>query len=137
MNARLKEICSRKADWAARNRDSIPQIMGEFSPAFTDCAVWLNGRGAGARYDGTLGNPNSYKGDCGPKRVPAKQFTADYKRLLARYWQIQREGKPLGIGSSLTNCRAHLAFTFLLAISSGRGRFGLDCMDLENLRQLS
>jgi glucan 1,3-beta-glucosidase len=28
-------------------------MVGEWSLASTDCAFWLNGRGVGARYDGT------------------------------------------------------------------------------------
>ena len=28
-------------------------IVGEWTPAATDCAKYLNGRGVGARYDGT------------------------------------------------------------------------------------
>ncbi len=93
MPTRMKFVCDQKASYAARNLDSMPQILGEFSPAFTDCAVWLNGRGQGARYDGTYEGTKIYKGDCKSKRVPASQMTASYKRLLARYWQIQREGE--------------------------------------------
>jgi glucan 1,3-beta-glucosidase len=38
-------------------------VVGEWSGAMTDCAYWLNGRGTGARYDGTL--PGSwYVGSC-------------------------------------------------------------------------
>jgi glucan 1,3-beta-glucosidase len=28
-------------------------VVGEWSPAMTDCAKYLNGRGVGSRYDGT------------------------------------------------------------------------------------
>ncbi|KAI0594196.1 putative Exo-beta-1,3-glucanase [Biscogniauxia sp. FL1348] len=45
-------------------------ISGEFSGAMTDCAKWLNGRGVGARYDGTYNwNPqgSSYIGSCAGK----------------------------------------------------------------------
>lgn len=42
-------------------------IAGEWSGAMTDCAQWLNGRGIGARYDGTYdvdGTGSSYIGSC-------------------------------------------------------------------------
>ncbi|ORY64786.1 glucan 1,3-beta-glucosidase precursor [Pseudomassariella vexata] len=42
-------------------------IAGEFTGAVTDCAKWLNGRGVGARYDGTYsweGATSSYIGSC-------------------------------------------------------------------------
>lgn len=41
-------------------------IVGEWTGAMTDCAMWLNGRGVGARYDGTY--PGSYYiGSCAGK----------------------------------------------------------------------
>lgn len=43
-------------------------IAGEWCGAMTDCAKWLNGRGAGARYDGSF--PGSYWiGSCAGKDV--------------------------------------------------------------------
>ncbi|RYP29845.1 hypothetical protein DL767_006526 [Monosporascus sp. MG133] len=45
-------------------------ISGEWSGAMTDCAKWLNGRGVGARYDGTFnfnGQTSQYVGPCGAK----------------------------------------------------------------------
>ncbi|KAI1636144.1 putative Exo-beta-1,3-glucanase [Biscogniauxia mediterranea] len=45
-------------------------ISGEFSGAMTDCAKWLNGRGVGARYDGTYNwdsQGSSYIGSCAGK----------------------------------------------------------------------
>ena len=38
-------------------------IVGEWSAAMTDCAPWLNGRGVGARYDGTYPG-SSFIGSC-------------------------------------------------------------------------
>jgi glucan 1,3-beta-glucosidase len=43
---------------------------GEWSGAMTDCAKYLNGRGVGARYDGTYnyeGTGSSYIGSCDKK----------------------------------------------------------------------
>ncbi|WPH01774.1 glucan 1,3-beta-glucosidase [Acrodontium crateriforme] len=45
-------------------------IAGEWTGAMTDCAQWLNGRGIGARYDGTYNYNNqgsSYIGSCDGK----------------------------------------------------------------------
>lgn len=45
-------------------------IAGEWSGAMTDCAKYLNGRGVGARYDGTFnkdGQGSSYIGSCDKK----------------------------------------------------------------------
>jgi glucan 1,3-beta-glucosidase len=45
-------------------------IAGEWSGAMTDCAQWLNGRGIGARYDGTWyvnGQGSSKIGSCDGK----------------------------------------------------------------------
>lgn len=45
-------------------------IAGEWSGALTDCAKWLNGRGVGARYDGTYnyeGKTSYYIGSCDGK----------------------------------------------------------------------
>lgn len=44
--------------------------VGEWTGAQTDCAKWLNGRGIGARYDGTYqkdGQGSYYIGDCNRK----------------------------------------------------------------------
>ncbi|KAG1757219.1 glycoside hydrolase family 5 protein [Suillus lakei] len=43
-------------------------IVGEWTPASTDCAKWLNGRGTGARYDGSI---------------------SDYKTFMRQYWEAQ------------------------------------------------
>jgi glucan 1,3-beta-glucosidase len=47
-------------------------IAGEWSGALTDCAKYLNGRGVGARYDGTFnynGQGSYYIGNCDGKSV--------------------------------------------------------------------
>ncbi|KAF2017648.1 glycoside hydrolase family 5 protein, partial [Aaosphaeria arxii CBS 175.79] len=40
-------------------------FVGEWSGAMTDCAKYLNGRGVGARYDGSFGGDSFWVGDCG------------------------------------------------------------------------
>jgi glucan 1,3-beta-glucosidase len=64
----------------------------QWTPAFTDCAINLNGRGVGSRYDGTHPDAQGQKyGSCGPKRGPAEGWSAGYKKLLARMWSVQRD----------------------------------------------
>ncbi|CAJ2509581.1 Uu.00g146070.m01.CDS01 [Anthostomella pinea] len=58
-------------------------INGEFSGAMTDCATWLNGRGVGARYDGTFnynGASSSYIGSCAGKSNVAVAALAQSER---------------------------------------------------------
>jgi glucan 1,3-beta-glucosidase len=98
VDSRMKSYCSKKASYAARNVDSMAQILGEFSGSFTDCAYWLNGRNQGARYDGTYQGTKAYRGSCGPKTGPANKFSDGYKALLGRFHQIQRELGEAGAG---------------------------------------
>ncbi|KAK0200843.1 glycoside hydrolase family 5 protein [Desarmillaria ectypa] len=63
-------------------------IVGEWTSAPTDCAKYLNGRGVGARYDGTY--PNSSRvGDCQYKTGSASSFSQEYKDFLRKYWEAQ------------------------------------------------
>ncbi|KAH9886857.1 glucan 1,3-beta-glucosidase precursor [Xylariomycetidae sp. FL2044] len=63
----LGSACGFGSQMASTNKWTI---AGEFSGAMTDCAYWLNGRGVGARYDGTFnynGETSSYIGSCDGK----------------------------------------------------------------------
>jgi glucan 1,3-beta-glucosidase len=80
-------------------------VIGEWSLAKTDCTKWLNGRGTGARWDGTFGEvcstPSRYRmntesfyqghyfGSCGPMTGNSDGFSNDYKTFLRRYWEAQ------------------------------------------------
>ena len=64
-------------------------IVGEWSGALTDCAKYLNNKGAGARYDGTYPG-SSYVGDCGAKRSgTVDQLTDADKYNIRRYNEAQ------------------------------------------------
>lgn len=39
-------------------------VTGEFTTATTDCATWLNGRGVGARWDGSIEDGADAFGSC-------------------------------------------------------------------------
>uniref|UniRef100_A0A0W0F8B9 Putative glycoside hydrolase family 5 protein n=1 Tax=Moniliophthora roreri TaxID=221103 RepID=A0A0W0F8B9_MONRR len=63
-------------------------IIGEWTPAATDCAKYLNGRGVGSRYDGSY--PGSSRiGSCQGKTGSASSFSNDYKNFLRQYWEAQ------------------------------------------------
>ncbi|EUC57606.1 glucan 1,3-beta-glucosidase D, putative [Rhizoctonia solani AG-3 Rhs1AP] len=78
--------CSR---WGARFNSTMDDYgfaaAGEWSLAFNDCGLYLNGAGSGARYDGTL---STYKGprigSCDPW-VDASEWTDDVKNNLKQF----------------------------------------------------
>ncbi|KAH7930933.1 glycoside hydrolase family 5 protein [Leucogyrophana mollusca] len=63
-------------------------IVGEWSPAPTDCATYLNGRGIGARYDGSYPG-SSYVGSCTGLTGSASTFSSSYKTFLRQFWEAQ------------------------------------------------
>ena len=72
-------------------------IVGEWTPAPTDCAKYLNGLGRGARYDGTYdGAP--YTGDCAAMTGSGQNFSSDYKTFLRKYWEAQTITYEKGAG---------------------------------------
>ncbi|EPQ54092.1 glycoside hydrolase [Gloeophyllum trabeum ATCC 11539] len=80
--------CTLKSGYSAYVDDNIWMVMGEWTTAVTDCATWLNGRGVGARWDGsmdvgqTFGSCAGYTGDQGG-------WSDSYKTFLRRYWEAQ------------------------------------------------
>lgn len=63
----ISTACGFGASMATNNKWTI---AGEWSGAYTDCALWLNGRGVGARYDGSYdynGQTSYYIGSCDGK----------------------------------------------------------------------
>lgn len=72
-------------------------IVGEWTPAPTDCAKYLNGRGVGSRYDGSYPG-SSWVGSCTGKTGSASSFSADYKTFLKQYWEAQVIAYEQGAG---------------------------------------
>ncbi|TXT12901.1 hypothetical protein VHUM_01302 [Vanrija humicola] len=66
-------------------------VVGEWSPAATDCAKYLNGRGIGARYDGSYPG-SSYVGSCQGLTGKANTLRGDFKEFMRQYWDIQTQG---------------------------------------------
>ncbi|KAG8784759.1 exo-1,3-beta-glucanase [Ceratobasidium sp. 428] len=68
--------------------NNIWTFVGEWTTAPYDCAKYLNGRGVGARYDGTY--PGSTKrGDCSPFTGSRTKFSTDYKNFMRQFYEAQ------------------------------------------------
>ncbi|KAH7910927.1 glycoside hydrolase family 5 protein [Hygrophoropsis aurantiaca] len=63
-------------------------IVGEWTPASTDCAKYLNGRGVGSRYDGSYAG-STRVGSCTGKSGSASSFSSSYKTFLRQFWEAQ------------------------------------------------
>ncbi|KAF8206460.1 glycoside hydrolase superfamily [Mycena galopus ATCC 62051] len=81
--------CNSTADLVNFAQHNIWTVVGEWSTAPTDCAQWLNGRGVGARWDGTWFTPNTPLGSCDGWTGSYSNFSADYKTFLRQYWEVQ------------------------------------------------
>ncbi|KAH8994868.1 glycoside hydrolase [Lactarius akahatsu] len=66
-------------------------VTGEWSTATTDCATWLNGRGVGARWDGSIGGGTTALGSCEGLTGDWTTFSNDYIAYLRKYWEVQVE----------------------------------------------
>ena len=66
-------------------------VTGEMTAALDDCAMWLNGRGIGARYDGTYNGVeggSTYVGDCNARNNSAN-WSDDFKQQTRAYLERQ------------------------------------------------
>jgi len=83
----IQAACAKASDMTG---SSLWQIVGEWSPAFTDCtnSRQFFSRGYGSRYDGTF--PGSSKvGSCTGKTGKASTFSKEYKTFLRKFWEAQ------------------------------------------------
>lgn len=85
---RLNNYCS-QANGLAQSDKNLWTIVGEWTAAPTDCAKYLNGRGVGARYDGSFGQGSWYVGSCADKTGDGSKFSAAYKASLQRLFETQ------------------------------------------------
>lgn len=73
-------------------------IVGEWTGALTDCAKYLNGRGYGARYDGSYSG-SSYVGSCdGKSSGTVAALSSDDKTNIRRYNEAQLDAYEQGNG---------------------------------------
>jgi glucan 1,3-beta-glucosidase len=63
-------------------------VVGEWTTARTDCARNLNGRGVGARFDGTFPG-STFVGSCSGLTGNRNTFSASYKTFLRQFYEAQ------------------------------------------------
>ena len=89
INSHVNTVCQFGTDHL-RNVDKWT-VVGEWTGALTDCAKYLNGKGRGARYDGSF-DGSSYIGSCAGKShgtVAALPFSDKLK--IRRFIEAQLE----------------------------------------------
>ncbi|KAJ7597692.1 exo-beta-1,3-glucanase [Mycena floridula] len=90
----ISTICSQASELSSFD---LWTIVGEWTPAMTDCAKYLNGRGIGARYDGTF--PGSTRvGSCTGLTGKASTFSSSFKAFLRQTWEAQVTTYEKGTG---------------------------------------
>lgn len=93
---RISYYCSLKPGFAESNTH-LPSMVGEWSPAFTDCAPGLNGRFRGSRYEGTFPG-STRRGSCANKSGNAKNFSTGFKNNLKKNWAAQADAYEANLG---------------------------------------
>lgn len=83
----LQFACSLIPDLSNFNNQNLWTVLGEWSAASTDCALWLNGRNVGSRWDGTWfpGPGTPVLGSCAGLTGDSGNFSSDYKTFLRKY----------------------------------------------------
>ncbi|KAI0275226.1 exo-beta-1,3-glucanase [Gloeopeniophorella convolvens] len=85
----IQSACSNAATLTTFNENQLWTIVGEWTPAMTDCAKYLNGRGVGARFDGSFGDGFAGDGSCAGMTGSGATFSSDYKNFLRQTWEAQ------------------------------------------------
>jgi aryl-phospho-beta-D-glucosidase BglC (GH1 family) len=85
----IRSACGNAGPLSDFNKNQLWTIVGEWTPAMTDCAKYLNGRGIGARYDGSIRQGAPFHGSCNGQTGPGSTFNQDYKNFLRKTWEAQ------------------------------------------------
>ncbi|KAI9453571.1 exo-beta-1,3-glucanase [Lactarius psammicola] len=85
----IQSACNNEGRLTDFNGNQLWTIVGEWTPAMTDCAKYLNGRGIGARYDGSFGPGAPSYGSCNGKTGSGASFSQDYRDFLRMSWEAQ------------------------------------------------
>lgn len=93
---RLQEYCGLRSSISSANNKHY-LLVGEWTVAPTDCAKYLNGRGKGARYDGSISGFTS-QGSCSKKTGSGDKFSSTYKQQLKELFDTQRNVYETGVG---------------------------------------
>ena len=107
---KIKATCDQGnelASYTAR-QDGFRTYVGEWTTSFTDCAKWLNGRGVGARLDGTRAG-SQFLMSCDEITGTMDKFSDDYKTWLRRYWDAQTIAFERGNGWVYWTWKAEIA----------------------------
>ena len=90
-NNHISYACGLSQSYTDFQSSNIWTVVGEWSNALTDCATWLNGRGVGARWDGTWGNtPNQQVfGSCDGYTGSSSNFSDSFKQQMREYFEVQ------------------------------------------------
>ena len=101
----IQSACGNAGRLIDYNQNNMWTIVGEWTPAMTDCAKYLNGRGVGARYDGSISQGAPSYGSCEGLTGPGWSFSQDYKDFLRQTWEAQvRSYKELYLLRGANGC---------------------------------
>lgn len=81
-------MCNRIDEFTGYASRNLWLVMGEWSNAQTDCCRYLNGRGIGARWDGTYAG-DAPLGSCQGMTGSYTTFSEPYKASMRKYWEAQ------------------------------------------------
>lgn len=85
----IQSACSNAGSLSSFNHNQLWTIVGEWTPVMTDCAKYLNGRGVGARYDGSISQGAPVYGSCNGMTGSGATFSQDYRNFLRMSWEAQ------------------------------------------------
>jgi len=85
----IQSACGNAGELSDFNNNQLLTIVAEWTPAMTDCAKYLNGRGVGARYDGSIRPGAPFHGSCNGQTGTGSTFTQGYKDFLRKTWEAQ------------------------------------------------
>ncbi|KAI0275217.1 glycoside hydrolase superfamily [Gloeopeniophorella convolvens] len=84
----ISSACGNANDLQTFNDNELWTIVGEWTPAMTDCAKYLNGRGVGSRYDGSFSG-STRVGSCTGLTGSGSSFSSSFKTFLRQMWESQ------------------------------------------------
>lgn len=90
----INDHISTACGWGeSAKHDNKYNVAGEWSAALTDCAVWLNGVGRGARWSGDYDNSPDF-GSCAPY-TSTNSWTKQHAQDVRRYVEAQLDAYEL------------------------------------------
>ena len=89
----IKTVCELGA---GGKKESHWNVVGEFTAALTDCALWVNGLGYGARYSGDY-DDGTYIDSCVPY-IDVGKWCSTYRENVIRFVEVQFDSYELAAG---------------------------------------